>query len=400
MFISLALIFLGGLLCGAIAQRLRLPSLFGMLLFGILISTHGLNLLPERFMDLSADLRKMALVIILTKAGLSLKFNDLKKAGLPAILLSFVPASFEIAAVCLVAPRLLGISLQQAFLMGCVLAAVSPAVVVPRMVSLMERGLGVAKGIPQMILTGASLDDVFVIILFSAGLEMQQGTSFQWSQLAQIPLSIVNGIGIGVLVGYLLILIFRHFTFRNTIKLLLLLSVSFFLLEFQDVFDWVFPFSSYLAIMTSGLIIRRMRPGTAVKLASKYGKIWVGAEVLLFVLVGSVVDIRVLQSAGLPIMMTLVLILLGRTVGVLLSLAGSSLNKKERLFVVLGYLPKATVQAAIGAIPLQMGLPGGEMILTAAVLAILITAPVGAFLVDTTQQRLLEQEVQIEVASS
>ena len=336
----------------------------------------------------------MALVIILTKAGLSLKFNDLKRAGLPAILLSFVPASFEIAAVCLVAPRLLGIPLQQAFLMGCVLAAVSPAVVVPRMVNLMERGLGVAKGIPQMILTGASLDDVFVIILFSAGLEMQQGTSFQWSQLAQIPLSIVNGIGIGVLVGYLLILIFRHFTFRNTIKLLLLLSVSFFLLEFQDVFDWVFPFSSYLAIMTSGLIIRRMRPGTAMKLASKYGKIWVGAEVLLFVLVGSVVDIRVLQSAGLPIMMTLALILLGRTFGVLLSLAGSSLNKKERLFVVLGYLPKATVQAAIGAIPLQMGLPGGEMILTAAVLAILITAPVGAFLVDTTQQRLLEQEVQ------
>ena len=398
MLTSLAFIFLAGLAMAALAQRLRLPRIIGMLLTGILLGPYALDLLDPTILSISADLRKMALVIILIKAGLSLNLRDLRAVGRPALLLSFLPASFEILAFCLFAPPILHITLPEAALMGPVLAAVSPAVVVPRMVQLMERRLGTAQRIPQMILAGASLDDVFVIVIFSTFTGIVQGEGASLLSLAAIPVSILSGVLAGTAAGAALAWFFQYRhrlqrTIRSSVKVLILLSVSFLLLALETWLEPVLPFSGLLAV-TSMACAAGMRSAPVVKdrLAQKFGKLWLAAEVILFVLVGAAVDIRYTLVAGGGAVMLLFLALAVRSVGVALSLAGTALDRRERLFCILSYLPKATVQAAIGSVPMALGLPCGKLILSVAVLAILITAPLGAFAMDGSCRRLLKQE--------
>ena len=398
MLTSLAFIFLAGLAMAALAQRLRLPRIIGMLLTGILLGPYALDLLDPTILSISADLRKMALVIILIKAGLSLDLRDLRAVGRPALLLSFLPASFEILAFCLFAPPILHITLPEAALMGSVLAAVSPAVVVPRMVQLMEHRLGTAQRIPQMILAGASLDDVFVIVIFSTFTGIVQGEGASLLSLAAIPVSILSGVLAGTAAGAALAWFFQYRhrlqrTIRSSVKVLILLSVSFLLLALETWLEPVLPFSGLLAV-TSMACAAGMRSAPVVKdrLAQKFGKLWLAAEVILFVLVGAAVDIRYTLAAGGGAVMLLFLALAVRSVGVALSLAGTALDRRERLFCILSYLPKATVQAAIGSVPMALGLPCGKLILSVAVLAILITAPLGAFAMDGSCRRLLKQE--------
>ena len=398
MLTSLAFIFLAGLAMAALAQRLRLPRIIGMLLTGILLGPYALDLLDPTILSISADLRKMALVIILIKAGLSLDLRDLRAVGRPALLLSFLPASFEILAFCLFAPPILHITLPEAALMGSVLAAVSPAVVVPRMVQLMERRLGTAQRIPQMILAGASLDDVFVIVIFSTFTGIVQGEGASLLSLAAIPVSILSGVLAGTAAGAALAWFFQYRhrlprTIRSSVKVLILLSVSFLLLALETWLEPVLPFSGLLAV-TSMACAAGMRSAPVVKdrLAQKFGKLWLAAEVILFVLVGAAVDIRYTLAAGGGAVMLLFLALAVRSVGVALSLVGTALDRRERLFCILSYLPKATVQAAIGSVPMALGLPCGKLILSVAVLAILITAPLGAFAMDSSCRRLLKQE--------
>ncbi len=395
MLTSLALIFLIGLLLAAIFGKLKLPRLVGMLLTGILLGPFVLDLLDPQILGISAELRRMALVIILIKAGLSLNFSDLKKVGRPALLMSFLPATLEIAAFFIFAPMLLGVSRVEALLMGAVLAAVSPAVVVPRMVALMDEGRGTDKKIPQLILAGASLDDIFVIVLFTAFLGINTGDGVGTMTFLNIPVSIVLGIILGALVGiavtYLFELLHRKgWTIRNTLKTVLLLGISFLLLAVEGWLDGRLAVSGLLAIMSMAMIYAmRTKAEVVNRLKDKYGKLWLAAEVILFVLVGAAVDIRYTLSAGLGAVAMIFIGLAFRSVGVLLCLLGTNLNKKERLYAVFAYLPKATVQAAIGAVPLSMGLPCGNIILSAAVLAILITAPLGAVLMDTTKNHFL-----------
>ena len=398
MLTSLAFIFLAGLAMAALAQRLRLPRIIGMLLTGILLGPYALDLLDPTILSISADLRKMALVIILIKAGLSLDLRDLRAVGRPALLLSFLPASFEILAFCLFAPPILHITLPEAALMGSVLAAVSPAVVVPRMVQLMEHRLGTAQRIPQMILAGASLDDVFVIVIFSTFTGIVQGEGASLLSLAAIPVSILSGVLAGTAAGAALAWFFQYRhrlqrTIRSSVKVLILLSVSFLLLALETWLEPVLPFSGLLAV-TSMACAAGMRSAPVVKdrLAQKFGKLWLAAEVILFVLVGAAVDIRYTLAAGGGAVMLLFLALAVRSVGVALSLVGTALDRRERLFCILSYLPKATVQAAIGSVPMALGLPCGKLILSVAVLAILITAPLGAFAMDGSCRRLLKQE--------
>ena len=398
MLTSLAFIFLAGLAMAALAQKLRLPRIIGMLLTGILLGPYALDLLDPTILSISADLRKMALVIILIKAGLSLDLRDLRAVGRPALLLSFLPASFEILAFCLFAPPILHITLPEAALMGSVLAAVSPAVVVPRMVQLMERRLGTAQRIPQMILAGASLDDVFVIVIFSTFTGIVQGEGASLLSLAAIPVSILSGVLAGTAAGAALAWFFQYRhrlqrTIRSSVKVLILLSVSFLLLALETWLEPVLPFSGLLAV-TSMACAAGMRSAPVVKdrLAQKFGKLWLAAEVILFVLVGAAVDIRYTLAAGGGAVMLLFLALAVRSVGVALSLVGTALDRRERLFCILSYLPKATVQAAIGSVPMALGLPCGKLILSVAVLAILITAPLGAFAMDGSCRRLLKQE--------
>ena len=398
MLTSLAFIFLAGLAMAALAQKLRLPRIIGMLLTGILLGPYALDLLDPTILSISADLRKMALVIILIKAGLSLDLRDLRAVGRPALLLSFLPASFEILAFCLFAPPILHITLPEAALMGSVLAAVSPAVVVPRMVQLMEHRLGTAQRIPQMILAGASLDDVFVIVIFSTFTGIVQGEGASLLSLAAIPVSILSGVLAGTAAGAALAWFFQYRhrlqrTIRSSVKVLILLSVSFLLLALETWLEPVLPFSGLLAV-TSMACAAGMRSAPVVKdrLAQKFGKLWLAAEVILFVLVGAAVDIRYTLAAGGGAVMLLFLALAVRSVGVALSLAGTALDRRERLFCILSYLPKATVQAAIGSVPMALGLPCGKLILSVAVLAILITAPLGAFAMDGSCRRLLKQE--------
>ena len=398
MLTSLALIFLVGWLLASLCQRLHLPRLIGMLIAGILLGPYVLDLFDDSILSISADLRKMALVIILLKAGLSLDLADLRKVGRPALLLSFLPASFEILAVTLVAPALLGITYRDAALAGAVLGAVSPAVVVPRMVQLMEERYGTQKRIPQMILAGASLDDVFVIVLFTTFLQMAQGQAAQLSALGEIPVSILLGIGLGTLTGLLLSRFFEHNysrgqLIRNSTKVILVLAISFLLLAAEDLLAGMVPLSGLLAIMSMALILGRKSPAAVTRrLQEKYGKLWLAAELILFVLVGAAVDIRYTAKAGFAAVLVIGAGLASRTLAVWLCLLGTHLNWQERCFCVIAYLPKATVQAAIGAIPLSLGLPCGNLVLSLAVLAILITAPLGAFGMDLSYQRLLEKE--------
>lgn len=398
MLTSLALIFLVGLSAAALCRVLRLPRIIGMLLTGVLLGPYALNLLDPLILEASADLRQMALIIILLKAGLSLDLSDLKKVGRPAILMSCVPASCELLAFVLFAPLFLGINRIEAAVMGAVLAAVSPAVVVPRMVQLMDRRWGTAKGIPQMIMAGASCDDIYVIALFSTFVGMAQGGGARWQDFAAIPVSIVLGILVGVAVGLVLALFFetayarRHYV-RNSMKVIIVLGVSFLLVAMENWLKGYIPMSGLLAVVSMACTLKcKSTAFVSKRLSEKFGKLWLAAEVILFVLVGAAVDIRYTLAAGLSALAMIAVAQIFRAFGVFLCMLGTNLNRKERLFCMIAYTPKATVQAAIGSVPFSLGLPCGQIVLSVAVLAILITAPLGALGMDSTYQRLLEHQ--------
>ncbi len=391
MLTSIALIFLCGLLLGSIFQKLKLPALLGMMITGMILSPYALNLIDESILSISADLRQVALVIILTRAGLSLDISDLKKVGRPAFLMCFVPACFELVGVVILAPIFLEISVLEAAIIGTVLAAVSPAVIVPRMIKLMEEGYGKEHSIPQIILAGASVDDVFVIVLFTAFTSLATSGKISATSFLQIPVSIVLGVLVGGFVGFLLIAFFKKFHMRDSVKILLILSISFLLIELQNQFEGKIAISGLLAIMSMGIVVKQKYDILAVRLSAKYNKLWVAAEVLLFVLVGATVDLKYAFMSGGAAIAIVLGALTVRMIGVFVCLIKTKLTKKEKLFCMIAYMPKATVQAAIGAIPLSMGLACGQTVLTVAVLSILITAPLGAIGIDKTYKRLLEK---------
>lgn len=392
MLTSLALIFLFGLIFGALFQKLHLPPLLGMLIVGIVLGPYALNWLDDSLLSISADLRQIALIIILTRAGLNLNISDLKKVGRPAILMCFLPACFEILGMLVLAPPLLHISYLDAAIMGAVVGAVSPAVIVPKMLRLMEEGYGTKKSIPQLILAGASVDDVFVIVLFSSFTGLAKGESLSPWRFAEIPISILLGVLLGAALGLLLAFFFQKVHVRDSVKVLLLLSFSFLLVALEDALEGIVPISGLIAVMSLGIALQRKRDIVARRLSLKFSKLWVAAELLLFVLVGATVDLHYAYAAGLPAVILIFGVLLFRMAGVWVCLFKTKLLFKERLFCVLAYMPKATVQAAIGSVPLSMGLSCGNIVLTVAVLAILITAPLGAFLIDLTYKKLLSRD--------
>ena len=388
MLLSISLILIMGMSLGHICQKLKLPSLLGMLLTGIILGPYVLNILDPNILAISGDLRKIALIIILTRAGLGLDLSALRKLGRPAILMCFLPATFELLAVLLLAPTLLDLSPLESLIPGSVLAAVSPAVVVPRMVKLMDEGY---KGIPDLILAGASVDDVYVIVLFSTFIGMAQGQGANIMSFINIPISIFLGILIGLLLGYVLAFFFKNIHIRDTSKVLIVLSISLLLVVLEDFLTTSITFSSLIAIMFIGVGLKRNREVVAKRLSIKYGKLWVGAEVLLFVLVGATVNINYLTHVGFKALLLIILALIFRMFGVFICLLKTKLNKKEKLFTMLAYTPKATVQAAIGGIPLSLGLACGDTVLTVAVLAIILTAPLGAFAIDLSYKKLLKK---------
>ena len=390
MLLSISLILIVGMSMGYICSKLKLPSLIGMLATGIILGPYVLNLLDSSILGISADLRKIALIIILTRAGFGLDLSGLKKIGRPAILMCFVPATFELIGMIIIAPKLMGISVLEATIMGSVLAAVSPAVVVPRMVKLMDEGYGVKEGIPQLILAGASVDDVYVIVLFSTFIGMMQGENASILNFINIPVSILLGILIGLLIGYLMANFFKKVHIRDTSKVLIILSVSFLLVVIEDSLTTSITFSSLIAIMFIGIGIQKKREIVAKRLSIKYSKLWVAAEIFLFVLVGATVNINYLGKVGIKALIVILVALMFRMVGVFVSLLGTSIKPKEKLFTMMAYTPKATVQAAIGGIPLALGLACGDTVLTVAVLAIVLTAPLGAFAIDSTYKKLLK----------
>ena len=395
MLTSLSFVFLLGLAMAALCQKFKIPRIIGMLVTGILLGPCVLNWLSESILGISSELRQMALIIILLKAGLSLNLADLKKVGRPALMMSCVPASFEILAFVIFAPAILHISRVEAAVMGAVLGAVSPAVVIPRMVQLMETKYGTDQRIPQMIMAGASCDDIFVIVLFSTFTNMAQGGSAHVADFINIPVSILLGIALGAVAGYGLSLFFEtayakeHYA-RNSMKVILILGMSFFLMSVETWLKGKVSVSGLLAVVSMAAVIRiKCIPKVSKRLSEKFGKLWIAAEVILFVLVGAAVDIRYTMQAGIAAVLMIFVGLMFRAVGVSLCMLGTKLNKKERLFCVIAYLPKATVQAAIGSVPLAMGLPCGQIVLSVAVLAILITAPLGAAGMDLTYDKLL-----------
>lgn len=390
MLTSIALIILLGLFIGSIFTKLKLPSLVGMILTGIILGPHMLNLLDSSIIGISYELRQIALVIILTRAGLALDIKDLKKVGRPAILMCFIPATLEILGFIILGPKLLNLPILDSAILGTVIAAVSPAVIVPRMLKLMEEGYGTNKSIPQLILAGASVDDIFVIVLFTSFTSIATtGSNFSISSIIKIPISIIIGIILGILTGIVLVYLFKKIHIRDSIKILIILSVSFLFITVEDLLKGFIPISGLLAVMSLGATILKIYSKLARRISNKYSKLWVGAEVFLFVLVGASVDIKYAMNSGIITIILILGALVFRIFGVLLSLIKTEMNFKERLFSAIGYMPKATVQAAIGALPLSMGLASGEIILTVAVLSIIITAPLGATLIDNTYKKLL-----------
>ena len=398
MLTSLALIFLVGLSMASICQKLKLPRIIGMLITGIVLGPYVLDFLDPSILSISADLRQMALIIILLKAGLSLNIADLKKVGRPAILMSFLPAVFEILAFVLFAPKLLGVTVVEAAIMGAVLGAVSPAIVVPRMVTLMENQYGTKKSIPQMIMAGSSCDDIFVIVLFTTFVSMEQGGSVHLMDFVNIPISIILGVLVGGVVGYLLSIFFetaykRKHYIRNSTKVIIVLGLSFLLMALETWLEDIVSVSGLLAVVSMACVLKLKSVSFVSKrLSEKFGKLWIAAEVILFVLVGAAVDIRYTLSAGMMSVVLILVALVFRSVGVLISLMGTNLNKNEKLYCVIAYLPKATVQAAIGSVPLSLGLPCGKLVLSIAVLSILITAPLGALGMDISYKKLLTRD--------
>ena len=391
MLTSIAIILLLGLVVGWLFSKLKLPSLLGMIIVGIVLSPHCLNMVDNSIIAISGDLRQIALVIILTRAGLSLNLFDLKKVGRPAVLMCFVPASIEMIGTIIVAPILLRVSVLEAAIIGSVIAAVSPAVIVPRMIKLIDEGYGKEKSIPQLILAGASVDDVFVIVVFTALTTLASTGEISVASFMEIPISIFLGVLLGGFVGLVLVLFFKQYHMRDSVKVLIILSVSFLLLELQNRLEGIVSVSGLLAIMSMGIVIKQKYDVLAKRLSVKYNKLWLGAEIFLFVLVGIAVDINYASKAGIVVIILVIAALIFRIVGVSLSLMKTELNRKERLFCAIAYTPKATVQAAIGTIPMAMGLACGEIVLTVAVVSILLTAPFGAICVDNLYKKLLSK---------
>ena len=398
MLTSLALVFLAGLAAAAVCSAIKLPRIIGMLLVGIVLGPHILNVLDDSILSISSELRQMALIIVLLKAGLSLNLSDLRQVGRPAVLLSCLPATCELAGYILLAPYLLGVNRIEAAVMGAVLAAVSPAVVVPRMVFLMENRWGTDKSIPQMLLAGASCDDIYVIVLFTTFTGIAQGGNARAADFLNIPVSVVLGIAVGAAVGYALSRFFeaafaRNHMVRGSVKVIIVLSVSFLLVALETVLKGKIALSGLLAVTSMACMLARKTTGEVrARLSEKFGKLWIAAELILFVLVGAAVDIRYVSETSLAAVLMVFAALIFRAAGVVLCLAGTKLSRRERLFCVIAYLPKATVQAAIGSVPLAMGLPCGKIVLSVAVLAILITAPLGALGMDAAYRKLLKYE--------
>ncbi len=390
MLFSLAVIMLSGFFMGWLCKKIHFPALFGMILAGIAIGPYALNLIDASVLDVSSEIRRIALIVILIRAGLKLDLSDLKKVGRPAILMCFLPACFEVLGMVLCAPKILEITTLEAAILGAVIAAVSPAVVVPRMIKLMEEGYGTKEGIPQMILAGASVDDVFVIVLFTTFTGLALGDGVSVMSFVNIPISIVIGVVVGLAVGYGCNKWFSLFAIPDVVKMMLILSISFLLNYVENTATWL-PFASLLAIMCLGIPLRKKQPELAANLSKKYDQIWIVAEVFLFVLVGASVAIDTVADAGWKVLALLVAVLLFRMVGVFFCVFGTKLSIKEKIFCMLAYTPKATVQAAIGGLPLAMGLPCGQLVLTVSVIAILVTAPCGAFAIDFTYQKLLKK---------
>lgn len=389
MLFSLALIILFGLLSRSILGKIHLPYIIGMLFVGILLGPFGFNILATQLTNISGDIREIALIIILMKAGLSLDLQDLKKVGRPAIMLCFVPASFEIISYLLFAPKLMGISIIEAGIIGSIMGAVSPAVVVPAMTKLIDEKRGTNKAIPQMMLAGSSADDVYCIVIFTALSGLAQGGNIHATSFLRVPISIITGIGLGVLVGIFIVIFFRKFHMRDTVKVLVLLSIAFLFITLEKTIENIVPISGLLAIVSLGLIIKAQHPILANRIIPKFSKLWVGAEILLFVLVGALVNINYISTAGINVIFMLFIGLSFRTVGTYISTTKTGLTHKEQLFCLVSELPKATVQAAMGGIPLAMGLGVGELALTFAVIGIVITAPLGSFLINFTSNRYL-----------
>ena len=391
MLTSIALILLSGLFFSFIFTKMKLPGLLGMILVGIALGPHAMNLIDTSILNISADLRQIALVIILTRAGLSLNLTDLKKIGRPAVLMCFVPALVEMVGTIIFAPMLLGITHLEAAIMGSVIAAVSPAVVVPRMIKLIDEGYGKGKSIPHLILAGASVDDVFVIVVFTVLTAFASTGEITGTSFLQIPLSIILGFLLGVIVGLCFVSFFRKVHIRDSVKVMIILSISFLLLELENRLEGIIPVSGLLAIMSMGITLNQKYDVLSKRISIKYNKLWLCAEVFLFVLVGIAVDIKYAFAAGAASVVVVMLALVFRMTGVFLSLVKTDLNKKERLFCMLSYTPKATVQAAIGTIPLAMGLDCGSIVLTVAVISILITAPFGAICIDKLYKSMLKK---------
>lgn len=388
---SIALIMLIGMSAGWVCRKVKLPGLLGMLFTGIILGPYVFNLLDSSILLVSADIRKIALVIILTRAGLTLNLEDLKKVGRPAFLMCFVPATFEMLGMIILAPRLLSVSLIEAAVIGAVVAAVSPAVVVPKMIKLMEDGYGTKQGIPQLILAGASVDDVYVIVMFTAFTSLAQGSNVSVMSFVNIPVSIIFGIIIGIIIGKALAVVWKKVHIRDTVKAAIFLSVALLLVDIEASLNTPITFASLISVMFIGIALKKDRPEVAFRLSQKYNKMWVWAEVMLFVLVGATVDIGYVAYAGVSSIVIIIGALIFRMAGVALCMAGTKLKLKERVFCMLAYTPKATVQAAIGGVPLSMGLACGNTVLTVAVLAIIITAPLGAFAIDMTYRKLLKK---------
>ena len=392
MLLSIALIFLIGMTLGWLCSKLRLPSLIGMVITGIILGPYSLNCIDDSILSISSELRKIALIIILLRAGLTLNVSDLKKVGRPAILMCFVPACFEICGMMILAPKFLGVSLMDAAIIGAVVGAVSPAVIVPKMIKLINEKRGTEKGVPQLILAGASVDDVFVIVMFTVFIGLAQGKKISFLTIVNIPASIILGIVVGIMTGIVLAAFFKKFHMRDTVKIMIILSVAFILVYVEDKLETPITFSTLVAVMFIGIALQKRRNIVAERLSLKFNKLWCVAEIVLFVLVGATVDLHYVVQTGFAAVILIFCVLLFRMTGVFLCLLKTDLTVKEKLFCMIAYLPKATVQAAIGGIPLSLGLPCGNTVMSVAVLSILITAPLGAFLIDLSNTKLLKKE--------
>lgn len=391
MLLSIALMFICGFTLSGLLQKLKIPGLPGLLITGIILGPYCLNLIAPEILNISADLREIALIVILFRAGLALDIRDLKKVGRPAVLMCFIPATFELVTITFLAPVFFSISYVEAAIMGAVIAAVSPAVVVPRMLKLIEEGYGKNKSIPQLIMAGASVDDIYVIVLFTAFMGMAQGGGFRAASLMNVPISIITGLLTGIIIGLASVWLFKKIHMRDTVKIFLIFSIAFILVSLETAIKTYIPMSGLLAVMSMGATILKKYDILAERLSKKFSKAWVGAEVVLFVLVGAAVNINYLKSAGMLAVALILAALVFRVCGVLFCLLRTPLTAKERFFCAAAYLPKATVQAAIGGIPLAAGISGGDTILTVAVLAIMITAPLGAVGIDISYKRVLDR---------